>query len=347
MKTGPAIADILKKEGVEYLFAYPVNHLIEACAAADIRPIIVRQERIGLHMADAMSRLTKGRKMGVFCMQNSPGAENAFGGVAQAFGESVPLLVIPQGYARRIAHVPPNFNSAMAMAQVAKHSEPITSGKEVANIMRRAFNMLRNGRGSPVIIELPTDVHGEDAPDPLNYEPVIAAKFGPDPAAVAEAAKVLMAAKRPVIYAGQGVHWAEAYGELRELAELLAIPVCTSLQGKSCFDETHPLSLGSGGRAYPKAVRTFLDKSDVILGIGCSFTETNFGISMPQGKTIIHATLDPAHLNKDVKIKYGLLGDAKLTMAALIAACKAAGAAKRDAAPVAAEIKSIESEWLK
>ena len=75
----------------------------------------------------------------------------------------------------------------------------------------------------------------------------------------------------------------------QELAELLAIPVCTSLEGKSSFDETHPLALGSGGRAYPKAVRSFLDRSDVILGVGCSFTETNFGIAMPQGKTIIHA----------------------------------------------------------
>jgi thiamine pyrophosphate-dependent acetolactate synthase large subunit-like protein len=345
MKTGPAIADILKKEGVEYLFAYPVNHLIEACAAVDIRPIIVRQERIGLHMADAMSRLSKGRKMGVFCMQNGPGAENAFGGVAQAFGESVPLLVIPQGYPRRIAHVPPNFNSAQAMAYVAKHSEPITSGKEVVNIMRRAFSMLRNGRGSPVIVELPGDVYAEDAPEPLNYEPVITAKFGPDPAAVKEAAEVLMAAKRPVIYAGQGVHWAEAYAELRELAETLAIPVCTSLEGKSCFDETHPLSLGSGGRAYPKAVRSFLDRADVILGIGCSFTETNFGISMPAGKTIIHATLDPMHLNKDVKIAHALVGDAKLTLRALVDACKGAG--RRDSKPVAAEIKQISDEWLK
>ena len=154
-----------------------------------------------------------------------------------------------------------------------------------------------------------------------------------------------MAAKRPVIYAGQGVHWAEAYAELRELAETLAIPVCTSLEGKSCFDETHPLSLGSGGRAYPKAVRSFLDRADVILGIGCSFTETNFGISMPAGKTIIHATLDPAHLNKDVKIKYGLVGDAKLTLRALVDACKGAG--RRDSAPVAAEIKQISDEWLK
>src|SRR5437764_5089717 len=347
MKTGPAIAEILKREGVEYLFAYPVNHLIEHCAALDIRPIIVRQERIGLHMADAMSRLSKGRRMGVFCMQSGPGSENAYGGVAQAFGESVPLLVIPQGYPRRIAHVPPNFNSTLAMAHVAKHSEPVTSGKEVANIMRRAFSLLRNGRGAPVIIELPNDAYAEDVPEPLDYEPVVATKYGPDPAAVADAAKVLMAANRPAIYAGQGVHWAEAYGELKELAELAAVPVCTSLQGKSCFDETHPLALGSGGRAYPKAVRSFLDKSDVILGIGCSFTETNFGLSMPAGKTIIHATLDPAHLNKDVKIKHGLVGDAKLTLRALIEAAKAAGLAKRDASVVVNEIKSIEGEWLK
>src|SRR4029450_2040899 len=128
---------------------------------------------------------------------------------------------------------------------------------------------------------------------------------------------------------------------------LVAIPVCTSLEGKSCFDETHPLALGSGGRAYPKAVRQFLDQSDVILGIGCSFTETNFGISMPKGKTIIHSTLDPAHINKAAPAKYGLVGDAKLTLAALVAACKAAGATKRDASAVAAEIKSVADEWLK
>ena len=348
MKTGPAIAEILKREGVEYLFAYPVNHLIEHCAALDIRPIIVRQERIGLHMADAMSRLTKGRKMGVFCMQSGPGSENAYGGVAQAFGESVPLLVIPAGYPRRIAHVPPNFNSTLTMAHVAKHAEPVTNGREIENIMRRAFSMLRNGRGSPVIIEFPAEANTEDAPDPLTYEPVIATKYGPDPAAVTEAAKVLMAAKRPVIYAGQGVHWAEAYDELKELAELLAIPVCTSLQGKSSFDETHPLALGSGGRAYPKAVRHFLDQCDVLFGIGCSFTETNFGISMPKGKTVIHTTLDPNHLNKDVRAQHGLIGDAKLALRAMIDECsKLVGGKKRDAGPVAAEIKPMADEWLK
>ena len=95
MKVGEAIAEILKREGVQWLFAYPVNHLIEAAAAAGIRPIIVRQERVGLHMADAVARLTSGHQSGVFAMQHGPGSENSFGGVAQAFSESIPILVLP------------------------------------------------------------------------------------------------------------------------------------------------------------------------------------------------------------------------------------------------------------
>jgi thiamine pyrophosphate-dependent acetolactate synthase large subunit-like protein len=347
MKVGPAIAEILKREGIDIMVGYPVNHMLEHAAAIDIRPIIVRQERIGLHMADAITRLTKRRKMGVFVMQHGPGAENAYGAVAQAYGESVPVLVMPMGYPRRIAHIPPNFNSSYTMRDVSKHAEPIVSGKDVPEIFRRAFSLLRNGRGGPVVIEIPTDAFADDVPEPLDYVPTLVARSGPDPDAVREAAKVLMAAKRPVIYAGQGVHWAEAYEELKEFAELLAIPVCTSLEGKSCFDETHPLALGSGGRALPLPVHHFLKESDLILGLGCSFTETNFGVSMPKGKTIIHSTLDPDHLNKDVRAKYALLGDAKLVLRALIDACKQAGATRRDPSAVAAEIKSVEAAWMK
>ena len=107
MKVGAAIAEILKREGVEMLTGYPVNHLIEFAAAADIRPVMVRQERIGLHMADAISRVTSGAKIGVFCMQHGPGTENAFGGVAQAYADSVPIVVIPAGFARNMINVPP------------------------------------------------------------------------------------------------------------------------------------------------------------------------------------------------------------------------------------------------
>src|SRR6516162_9793902 len=136
MKLGPAIAEILKREGIEILCGYPVNHLIEFAASANIRPIMVRQERIGLHMADAISRVSSGRTIGAFCMQHGPGAENAMGGVAQCFGESVPVLVLPMGYARRISNIEPNFNSSQAMKAFSKSTEPIVIAAEVANIFR-------------------------------------------------------------------------------------------------------------------------------------------------------------------------------------------------------------------
>ncbi len=145
----------MKREGIEILCGYPVNHIIEHAAAVDIRPVMVRQERIGLHMADAISRVTSGHKIGAFCMQHGPGSENAMGGVAQCYGESVPVLVLPMGYARRIANIEPNFNSSQAMKPFSKSAEPIILATEVCNIFRRAFTKLKNGRGGPVIVEIP------------------------------------------------------------------------------------------------------------------------------------------------------------------------------------------------
>jgi thiamine pyrophosphate-dependent acetolactate synthase large subunit-like protein len=347
MKVAEAIARAMKAEGVDVLFAYPVNPLIEAAAAQDIRTVIVRQERIGLHMADAYARVTAGDKIGVFCMQHGPGAENAFGGVAQAFSESVPILVVPAGYPRRIAHYYPNFNSTLNMKHVTKWAEPLTMGRAIPEVMRRAFFQLRNGRPGPVLIEVPLDVWGEDVPETWTYVPSFKARSGPDPAAVAEAARVLAAAERPVIYAGQGVHYAKAWDELKALAEAWNIPVTTSIEGKSAFPENHPLSLGSGGRANPRPVKAFLKEADVILGIGCSFALTAFGVAMPPGKTIIHATLDPMDLNKDIPAQYGLIGDAKLTLAALISAMtemdKGPAEARRE---VPARIAELRSAWL-
>ena len=318
MKTGDAIAQILKREGVEWIIGYPVNHILEHGAAAGIRPIVVRQERIGLHMADAIARVTSGKKTGMFVMQHGPGAENAYGGVAQAYSESVPILVMPMGYAQRIAWVDRNYFSSLSMKGITKSAEPITSAKELPNVMRRAFQRLRSGRGGPVLVEVPNDLWAQEC-DPKDYVSPKFVRTGTDPDAVREAAKMLVAAKRPVIYAGTGVHWAEAWSELKELAELLAIPVTTSLGGKSAFPETHALSLGSGGLAIPQTVRTFLDKSDLILGIGCSFTETNFGVKMPAGAKIIQATLDPSDINKDIPVALGVAGDAKLVLQGLIA----------------------------
>jgi acetolactate synthase-1/2/3 large subunit len=346
MKVSEAIAEILKREGVEVIFGYPRNAVLETAAEIGIRPIIVRQERTGVHMADALSRLTRGKHIGVFAMQHGPGTENAYGGVAQAYSESVPVLVLPQGYARRIAHVPDNYNATVSMRDISKHAEPLNVAQEVGNVMRRAFTQLRNGRLRPVIVELPWDVLPEELEAPLDYHPSISARSGPDPQSVHIAARMLVEAKRPVIYAGQGVHWANAYGELRALAELLAIPVATSLEGKSCFDETHPLALGSGGAAIPGQLRHFLDEADLILGIGCSFSETAFGVRMPKGKRVIHATLDPADINKSVPCEHAMIGDAQLTLAMLFDACTGLVDEARDSAPVAAEIAQIEARWM-
>jgi thiamine pyrophosphate-dependent acetolactate synthase large subunit-like protein len=346
MKVGAAIAAILKREGIEILTGYPVNHLIEFAAAVDIRPIIVRQERIGLHMADAISRMTSGRKLGVFCMQHGPGTENAYGGVAQAFGDSIPILVVPQGYQRRMAHVAPNYNAVAQMRGITKSAEPVVLPGEVANVMRRAFSRLRNGRGGPVLVEVPADLWNEELRGPLDYAPIAPTRYGPDREALREAARMLAEAKRPVLYAGQGVHWARAWSGLRQLAELLGAPVTTSLGGKSAFPEDHPLALGSGGLAVPKTVRHFLDQADVIFGIGCSFTESNFAVAMPKGKKIIHATLDPDHLNKDIAATLGLVGDAGVTLDGLLAELAPMISTPRNYSGTAQEIADMQAAWL-
>ena len=210
-----AIAAVLKREGVGIVFGYPRNQVLEAAARIDIRTVIVRQERTGLHMADALSRLSKGGQMGVFVMQQGPGAENAFGGIAQAFADSVPVLVMPQGYSLSQAYVPYNFNSVRSMASVAKHAEPLTSPGDVAAVMRRAFAMLRNGRPQPVVVELPYDVLAMPFEGALDYVPGKVMRSQPAQTEIEAAAEALIAAKNPAIYAGQGVHRAEAYDELR------------------------------------------------------------------------------------------------------------------------------------
>ncbi|MCI0546134.1 MAG: thiamine pyrophosphate-requiring protein [Candidatus Rokubacteria bacterium] len=348
MKAAAAVAEILKREGVDFLIGYPVNSIIEAAAAADIRTIIVRQERTGLHMADAVSRVTSGDRIGVFAMQHGPGAENAFGGIAQAYGDSVPIVVLPGGYPRRITNIPPNFNSFLNFRNVSKWCEQVIMPDAVPDAMRRAFTQVKNGRPRPVVVEIPVDVMAEEVPEPVVYTRTPRLRVGPDPKAVSEVARVLVEAARPVIYAGQGVHYAKAWTELRALAELLEAPVTTSLQGKSAFPETHPLSLGSGGRSIPKTVRHFLDAADVIFGIGCSFSTTNYGVAMPKGKTIVHATLDPADINKDVRAEHALAGDAALTLEALLAEVKdrLKGKPRGRGPAVTGEIKKIKDEWL-
>ena len=354
MNVTEAMAEVLDAEGVEYLFGFPSNPLFDTGAAEDVgvRTIITRQERTALHMADGIGRVTSGEEIAGFACQHGPGTENSLGGVAQAYGESAPLVAIPAGYDRPKTDVDPKFNSFLSYQPVAKTCEQLTDPDAVDETMRRAFNAARNGRQRPAVVEVPKDVFGEEVSE-FEYDPTSTTRSGPDPDGVREVAEVLCEAERPMIYAGQGVHYAKAWEPLKELAETLEAPVATSLNGKSAFPEDHPLSLGAGSKSEPGQLDHYLHEADVIFGVGCSFTTTAYGItvpsgiSVPEGPTVVHATLDPTDIDKDVVSEYSLVGDAKLTLEALQEEVEADVDDDRGRfEDVAAEIQSVREEWL-
>jgi acetolactate synthase-1/2/3 large subunit len=344
-----AIAKILQQEGVEWIGCMPSNPLIEAAAAAGIRPIVCRQERTGVHMADGFSRINNGRRVGVFLMQAGPGAENAFGGVAQAFADSVPILLLPAGANRDRLGVPPTFSPTRSYETITKWSAQINLTSRIPEIMRRAFTKLRSGRPGPVLLEIPTDVAGETVDEAtLAYEPPPIVRSAADPEAIRRAARALLAAERPIVHAGQGVLYAEATAELVQLAELLQAPVMTTLSGKSAFPEHHPLSVGTGSRATTGGVYHFLRRADLVFGIGCSFAKSGFAVPIPVGKTLIHATNDADDLNKDFPCRYPLVGDAKLVLTQLLEELRRQSGPAGRAADQALvdEIRAVKEAWM-
>jgi acetolactate synthase I/II/III large subunit len=350
MKVVDAISEILKREKVEFLSCYPTNVLIEAAATAGIRPIVCRQERVGVGIADGFTRVNNGKRIGVFTMQAGPGAENAFSGITTAYSDSVPVLCLPVGHPRNTSQVFHFFRSVQAYAPVTKWSEEVTVAAAVPEVMRRAFSYLKLGRPGPVLVEIPNDAAIEEFPGAeLNYTAVKRTTSGANARDVAEAAKVLLQAKNPIIVAGQGVLYAEATDELVELAELLQIPVTTTLEGKSAFPENHPLALGTGSGVMPRPVHTFLQKADVVFAVGTSLTKHNItAAAIPAGKLIIHATNDERDINKQYPSDYPILGDAKLVLRQFNeAAADLLNGKKRDAeGAVAAEIKKGKEEWM-
>jgi acetolactate synthase-1/2/3 large subunit len=348
VKVVDAIARILKIEGAEFLSAYPTTPLIEATAKAEIRPVLCRQERVGVGIADGYARVTNGRKLAAFCMQYGPGAENAFPGVATAYSDSTPLLLLPLGHQRDRAQVFPLFSSARTFASVTKGVESITVSSQVPDVMRRAISLMRMGRPGPTMVEIPADVVNEEVPDTLidAYRPVKVTAAGANVRDIEAAARVLREARRPVIHAGQGVLYSEASDDLIELAELLQAPVMTTLEGKSAFPEDHPLALGTGGPAITGPILHYLREADVVLGIGCSFTRHGMATAIPTGKTIIHATNDERDLNKSYVADYPVLGDARLVLRQFIEAIKSQGGRPAGRAGVPAELERVRGAWL-
>jgi acetolactate synthase-1/2/3 large subunit len=343
MNGAAAVANVLKAEGTEYLFCFPVNALIDECARLDVRPVVARTERALVNMADGYSRASNGRRVGVAAVQHGPDAENAFAGVAQAFADGSPVLFLPGGNPRGRGDIAPNFAAADNYRGITKWSARVSGAERIPGLLRRAFTLLRAGRPAPVALEVPVDVAAEEVGG-FDYTPVKPVRAAGDPADVREAVRVLLRAQRPVLHVGQGVLWAEAWDELRALAEFVGAPVMTTLPGKSAFPEDHPLALGTGGYSGTAMVDHFLKQADVVFGIGCSFTSTVFAAPVPRGKVVVHVTNDAADLNKDVAADHAVLGDARLVLGQLLDEAKRQG--KPGGGGVAGEVAAVKAAWL-
>ena len=201
------------------------------------------------------------------------------------------------------------------------------------------------------MVEIPTDIADAEVDASIleNYKPVKSTLSKADSQDIFSAARALLDAKSPIIHAGQGVLYANATEELIELAELLQVPVMTTLAGKSAFPEKHPLALGSGSSVMNGCVYHFLSRADVIFGVGTSFTKHGMTTTIPSGKVFIHATNDPIDIDKDYYIDYPVIGDAKLVLQQFIEACKDLqnSSINQDDSKIVKEIASVRKAWLK
>ena len=343
------IAQILKQEGVEWMSCFPSNPLISAVAKVGIRPVAFRHERGAVMAADGYSRISDRQKFGVCAVQAQAGAENAMGGIAQAYADNIPILVFLGGNNLDRLSVKPNFTAVQNYQGWVKQVEAIYTPNQVGDVMRRAFHALRNGTPGPVIVELTGDVCAQEVPEAARtYKSPKMHRQVPEPAAIADAAAALMSAKRPMIWAGQGVMFSGGTEALRELAELIAAPVFCTMPGKSAFDERHPLALGAGSGTTTGPANEWLTGSDVMLALGSSLTRTPYGQKIQPGKTIIHNTNNPDDLNKDEAADIGLVGDTRLTIEALIECIQeqTGGESVGERSKTEGEVAAAKAKWM-
>ncbi|MDP7546663.1 MAG: thiamine pyrophosphate-binding protein [Alphaproteobacteria bacterium] len=343
------ITQILKQEGVEWLSCFPSNPIISAAAREGIRPIAFRHERGAVMAADGYSRISGRRRFGVVAVQAQAGAENVMGGLSQAYADNIPILVLLGGNNLDQISVRPNFSAVRKYQGWVKQIEAIYTPDQVGDVMRRAFHALRNGIPGPVVVELTGDVCSQEVPETAQtYRSPKLTRQAPESSDIGAAAKALIAARKPMIWAGAGVLFSGATAALRELAELTATPVFTTMPGKSAFDERHPLALGAGSGATTLPAHRWLSDSDLLLALGSSLTRSPYGQAVRPGKLIIHNSINPDDINKDEAADIGLVGDTCLTIQALIEEVKAqtSGQGTGDRGQIEAEIEASKAEWM-
>ena len=281
-------------------------------------------------------------------MQMGPGAENAFGGVAQAYADSVPILLLPGGPPRSRTGTGLAFESMENYRGITKWVSNINSAARIPEMMGRAYSLLKQGKPGPVMLEIPGDVGEEEIPDEaFAYTPVKPFKSGAAPEDVRDLVTALLKSDCPVISAGQGVLYAEATDALIEFAEWTKTPVMTTLAGKSAFPETHPLSLGTGAASHSLMVAEYLKKTDFFFGIGTSMT-SGFKSEVPADAALAQCVIGHGDINREHRIDYGAVGDAGVVLRQMVEEAKRqlGGRPRTDERGDIVEIARLKKIWL-
>jgi acetolactate synthase-1/2/3 large subunit len=345
VKAANGFARILKAEGIPWVSCYPTNHVNNALGEEGVPILMMGEERFAVAVADAFSRVTAGKQIGVCTVManlNAAGIQMAYGAIGQAWEDSSPLLVITEGVgqgASRHTH----YDMAEALKSVTKWVGKVDRAELIPDFTRRAFTQLRSGRPGPVLLIIPRDLGEYDA-DEHPYSPVKGWRSGPDPDDVRAAVRALLAAKDPLLYVGEGAVYADAASELLQFAELAQVPVLTTLKAKGIFPENHPLSVGVRG----SLAEHFLRKADVLFSIGSSLFPNRFSHAVPDAdkKTIVQCTVDTLDINRSYETRHAVIGDAKLTLQAFINELSARAGGVRKKPELIEEIRAAKQEFL-
>ncbi len=326
-KTGAQIlVECLKKEGVDTLFNYPggaVLPLFDEFQSAPFRQLLVRHEQAAVHAADGYARATG--KVGVAVVTSGPGATNTVTGIATAFMDSIPLIILT-------GQVPTLLIGNDAFQEVdivgitrpcTKHNYLVKEASDLGRILKEAFYLARSGRPGPILVDLPKDMLVDSAefkyPEKVfirGYQPT----YEGHPGQIQRAVKLIMKSKRPVLYTGGGIIHSNASKELTLLAERLGIPVTMTLMGLGGFPGNHPLSLGMLGMHGTYHANMAIIESDLLIAIGARFDDRVTGKieSFAPQATIIHIDIDPTSISKNVRVDLPIVGDCKRVLSKIL-----------------------------
>ena len=326
MTGAQAIIASLEAEGVDTIFGYPGGQAIKIYDALydskQIHHVLARHEQGATHMADGYARATG--KVGVVLVTSGPGATNTVTGIATAYMDSIPMVVITGQVTRGVIGTDSFQESDIVgiTMPVVKHSFLLQSTDDLTRTFREAFYIASTGRPGPVLIDVPSDLSGAEMvfhyPDSVNlpsYKPT----YRGNARQVKQAAELIRKAERPLLYAGGGIVTSHACAELTELAERMQIPVVTSLMGKGAMRCSNPLNLGPVGMHGSKYANMAVTECDLLIAVGARFSDRVTGkVSefAPHAK-VIHIDIDPAEIGKIINPVVPIVGDAKVVLAAI------------------------------